>query len=469
MARILVIDDERSVCVTCMRILEAHGHSVDTTLSGREGVERAGNTSYDVILLDLKIPDLAGMEAMAQIRARRPDVAIIIITGYATIQTSIEAIKKGAFDYVPKPFTPDELAVAVTRAVEDRKLRTEHAKMKEELNRIAVQSSIIGRSRAMEDLAAQLRKVAPTDFTVAIHGNSGTGKELVARAIHDMSRRAGRAFVAVDLSALSSNLVESELFGHVRGAFTGATQSRPGYFAMADGGTLFLDEVSNIAYELQGKLLRAIETRQVHPVGSEKAVQVDVRLVVATNRDLLELVQNGTFRQDLYYRLSVIPIELPDLRQRTEDIPILAMHFLEGARKGASSAVKGFSSEAMAKMLAYAWPGNVREMKNVVERLVATLDVDLIRLENLPAEIRASAPARVDDEVVPETVEQLKEAKRRVKEAVYAQVERGFVFQALEHSGWNVSRAAQNVGMARPNFHALMRKYGIRSREGEPD
>jgi two-component system NtrC family response regulator len=467
MASILVIDEERSACVACQGILGAEGHSVDSALSGREGVERAASGIYEIVLLDLNTPDLPGMEALEQIRARRPDVTVIITTGHATIQTSIEAIKKGAFDYVPKPFTPEQLALAVSHAIEDQRLRAENAEMRRELARLAMRSTLIGRSKAMEDFLAHVRKVAPTDFTVAIYGESGTGKELAARALHDLSHRSEGPFVAVDLSALSPGLVESELFGHVRGAFTGAIQGRPGYFVNARRGTLFLDEISNVSLEVQGKLLRAIESRRIHPVGSEREVEIDVRLVVATNRDLQGLVQQGSFRQDLYYRLNVIPLRLPALRERANDIPLLARHFLEEARRSAPSPVKGFSSEAMARFLAYSWPGNVREMKNVIERLVATLDGDLIRLENLPAEIRecTSSPGSLD--TVPATVGDLKEAKRRMREAAYAQVEKSFVWKALEQSGWNVTRAARQVGMARPNFHALMRKYGIRARGEE--
>jgi two-component system NtrC family response regulator len=467
---VLVIDDERSVCVSCKRILEEEGYAVEYLTSGREGVTRAVAGDHDLVLLDLKMPDLPGMEALEILRRDKPDLQVIIITGFATIQTSIEAIKKGAFDYVPKPFTPEELSVAVAKALEHRKLACENAYLKQELNRLTRGSAIIGRSRAMEEIAMQIRKVAPTDFTVTVYGESGTGKELIARAIHDLSHRASGPFVAVDLSALSPSLVESELFGHVRGAFTGATGSRPGYFSIASGGTLFLDEVANVSWELQGKLLRAVETRKVHPVGSEREVEVDVRIVCATNRDLYELAEAEKFRQDLYYRLNVIPITVPPLRERDQDVPLLANHFLQEARRATPSApVKGISSEAMAKLLSYGWPGNVRELKNIVERLVATVDDELVRAEHLPAAIRGpqAGPAELGLEDVPGDVEALKEAKRRVKEAVYAQVEKAFVMKALEKSGWNVTHAAQDVGMARPNFHALMRKYGIKTRDDD--
>jgi DNA-binding NtrC family response regulator len=467
-AKILVIDDEPSVCVTCQKILKEEGHAVEYTLSGLEGVRRAIDGNYDLVLLDLKMPDLSGMEALERIREERPDVAVVIITGYATIQTSIEAVRKGAFDYIPKPFTPEELSLSVHKALEDRRLRSENEYLKQELSSLRKGTPILGRSKAMEDIIRQILKVAPTDFTVTIYGESGTGKELLAHALHQNSKRAEQPFVAVDLSALSPTLLESELFGHVKGAFTGATQNRPGYFSLANGGTLFLDEVANISLELQGKLLRVLESRRLHAVGSEREQEVDVRVVTATNRDLYQLVEEGKFREDLYYRFNVIPIVIPPLRDRGEDIPILAHHFLEQTRKSAGTRVKGFTGEAMAKLVAHHWPGNVRELRNIVERLVATADDEAIRLEHLPAEIRGGPAAAkgADAGPTPATVEELKQTKQQLKQAVYDQVEKRFVLQALEKAEWNVTRAAQLVGMARPNFHALMRRFGIRARDG---
>jgi two-component system NtrC family response regulator len=470
-AKILTIDDEKSVCLTCRRILEEAGHKVEYAFTAKEGVERAVAGDFEVVLLDLKLPDMSGLEVLEILRRERPDLIVIIITGYATIQTSIQAIKKGAFDYVPKPFTPEELSLAVSKALEHRELRSENEYLKQELSRLMKDSKLIGRSKAMEEILMQIRKVAPTEFTVTVYGESGTGKELIAQAIHENSNRAEKAFVAVDLSALSPGLVESELFGHVKGAFTGATQNRPGYFTIAQGGTLFLDEISNISWELQGKLLRVLETRKIHAVGSEKETEVDARIVAATNRDLYELVQGGKFREDLYYRLNVIPIVVPPLREHPDDIPLLAMHFLSAAQAGnPTSHLKGFTSGAMAKLLSFHWPGNVRELKNIVERLVATVDDELIRVEHLPAPIAGSAPGVPEIaglDAVPENTEQLKEAKRRVKDVVFSQVEKSFVLHALEKSGYNVTKAAAAVGMQRPNFHALMRKYGIHARDGE--
>ena len=473
--KILVIDDEQSVCLGCKYTLEEEGYAVEYTLSCHDGIARAVEGHWDVVLLDLKMPDLPGMEALVRIHAQRPDLTIIIITGYATIQTSVEAIKRGAFDYIPKPFEPEQLTLSVARAIEDKRLRTENEYLKAELYRSRSASPIVSRSKRMEEVFNQVLKVAPSDFTVTIYGESGTGKELIARAIHDNSTRRERPFVAVDVSAVTPTLVESELFGHVRGAFTGAVRSRPGYFTLAAGGTLFLDEIANIGYDLQGKLLRVLETKRVRPVGSDIEQKVDIRLVAATNQDLFKLVGEGKFREDLYYRLNVIPLTVPPLRDRADDIPLLATHFLDKARERAETRIKGFSTEAMAKLISYEWPGNVRELKNIVERLVGTIDAELVRIEHLPPKISGAAqePPSPEGGPPPENVAALKESKRRLKEKVYEQVERAFILNALDRTGWNITRAASAVGMQRTYFHALMRKYGIKAsvpriRSGQP-
>jgi len=475
-ARVLVIDDEKSVCLSCRRILEEEGHHVDFILSGKEGVRRAVQGDYELVLLDLKMPDMSGMEALEQIKAERPDVSVVIITGYATIQTSIEAIKKGAYNYVPKPFTPEELAVAVSKALEHRSVRSENEYLRQELSSLRKGSRLLGRSKAMEAIRRQILKIAPSNFTITLTGESGTGKELVAREIHEHSLRAGKPFVAVDVSSLSPTLIESELFGHVKGAFTGAAKNRPGHFAMASGGTLFLDEVANISLELQGKLLRVIETRKVIPVGSETEHDVDVRLIAATNRQLHEMVEQGTFREDLYYRLNVIPVTIPPLRERADDIPLLASYFLNLGRENIVSNVQGFSTEAMARMIAWRWPGNVRELRNVVERLMATVDQELVQVEHLPTEIIGvnGGNGLPELDAVPTTNDELKEVKHRLRDRVYEAVEKQFVLAALDRGGWNVTRTATLVGMQRTNFHALMRKCGIRvglakGEEGEED
>ncbi|MBN1656250.1 MAG: sigma-54-dependent Fis family transcriptional regulator [Deltaproteobacteria bacterium] len=463
-AHILVIDDEKSVCITCKRILESEGHHVDYVLTGIEGIRMAVEGEFDLVLLDLKMPDISGMEVLENIKSERPEIFVIIITGYATIQTSIEAIKKGAFNYVPKPFTPEELSVAVSNALKSRAMQEENVYLKQQLNQLRDKTGIVGKSKAIEDLKRQILKIAYSNYTVMIYGESGSGKELVAQAIHHSSQRADKPFVPVDVSSLAPTLLESELFGHVKGAFTGALQKRSGYFVVANGGTLFLDEISNLSLEIQGKLLRALETKKIRPVGSETTIETDVRIVAATNRDLYQLVEAGKYREDLYYRLNVIPLTVPSLRERADDIPLLAMYFLRKAGEEDNRLVKGFTTSAMAKMMAYQWPGNVRELKNVVERLIATADSEFIDEKHLPAEItgRTESAITLSTADVPTTVDELKNAKKVLKEAIYTQVEREFVIKALESSNWNVSAAAKLVGMQRSNFHSLMRKTGVR-------
>lgn len=462
---ILVIDDEISVCISCQRILEEEGYAVDYTLSGIEGVKKAIAGDYQIVLLDLKMPDLPGLDALERIRDSKPGITVIIITGYASIQTSIEAIKKGAFDYIPKPFTPEELSFSVEKAIEDRRLRHENEYLKLQLSRQQQEfSSIIGRSDIMKDLLNHVLKIAPTDFSVIVYGESGTGKELIAHAIHQNSLRRDKPLVAVDISALPPMLIESELFGHVRGSFTGATSDKLGYFSLANGGTLFLDEIANISWEMQGVLLRVLESKHIRPVGGNKEQAVDIRLITATNRDLYELVETNVFREDLYYRLNVIPITVPPLRERTDDIPLLTMHLLEKAKEKTTSHVAGFTTEAMAKFFAYRWPGNVRELKNIVERLVATTESELIGIEHLPPAISGVSPLieELDLENVPINVDELKIAKLRIKEKVFQQLESAFLLEALQKTDWNITHAAKLVDMKRPNFHALMRKYNIK-------
>jgi len=466
-AKILVIDDERTVCISCKRVLEDEGHIVDYTLSGQEGLEKVLSGDYDLVLLDLKMPGINGLAVLETLKEKQPDIIVIIITGYATIQTSIEAIKKGAFDYVPKPFTPEELAVTVSKAMETRALQSENIFLKQRISGPGKKNPIIGRSSVMEDLMRQIMKIAPTDFTVTIHGRSGTGKELVARAIHDNSNRADKPFIAVDISALTATLIESELFGHVRGAFTGATQGRPGYFSIAHGGTLFLDEISNISLELQGKLLRVLESRRIRPVGSEQEHEVDVRLIAATNMNLQELVENKSFREDLYYRLNVIPIMLPPLSDRKEDIPPLAEYFLREAIAESGVAVRGFTTGAMARLVSYRWPGNVRELRNLIYRLAATVDSELIGTEHLPSEMNDTSAGALSSAMkkTPLDAAELKKIKTTLRQTMYTGLEKKFVIEALDRADWNVTRAAELVGMLRPNFHALMKKCGIKTKD----
>src|SRR5512139_1118153 len=325
MPRILVVDDEMIVCESCKRILEEEGYEVEAALSGKEALEKMRVNPFDVVITDLKMPGIDGMDVLNTLQKDYPDSIVIMITGFSTVETAVEAMKLGAFDYIPKPFTPDEVSIVVKKAIEKKSLLAENVYLRQELQEKYGFHNIVGKSKKMQEIYRIIAKVATTDSTVLIYGQSGTGKELIARAIHFNSPRGEKQFVPVDCAVLSENLLESELFGHVRGSFTGAVTTKPGLFEVADGGTVFLDEVGNISLSIQAKLLRVLQEREFTPVGGTKTKRVDIRLIAATNKDLEKMIQGGTFREDLYYRLNIVPISLPTLRERQEDIPILAI------------------------------------------------------------------------------------------------------------------------------------------------
>jgi DNA-binding NtrC family response regulator len=456
--RALVIDDDEVMLESCRRILERKGIDVDTESDGLRGRQRAIDGTYDLLLLDLRMPEIDGLDVLSDLRDHGSDMAVIVITGYSTIESAVKAVKLGATDYLPKPFTPDELRTRVDAALAslaERRVRRAPARSRGGL-------VLIGTSLAMARVRAFIAQVAPTDATVLVTGESGTGKELAALELHAASRRRGRALVSLDCSTLAPGLLESELFGHVKGSFTGAIATKPGLFEGADKGTLFLDEVSGLSLETQGKLLRVLETGEFKPVGGVTTRRADIRLVAATNHDLADLVADKTFREDLYYRLNVVPIRLPALRERPSDIPELLEHFLSLRRRPDGQGPHRFSAEALDRLVQYAWPGNVRELKNLVERLIVTVESDSIA----PAHLGDLAGAVVGEAVpAPRTNEELKALKRRVHEVAIGRIERSFVLDALRRNDWNVSRAARDTGILRPNFHALMRKHGIRAEE----
>jgi DNA-binding NtrC family response regulator len=469
-AKILVIDDELIVLKSCDRILSEEGYDVQTVQTGTEGLQRLTVEQPDIVLTDLKMPDISGMEVLERIIESYPGIIVIMITGYSTVQTAVEAMKLGAYDYVPKPFTPEELVEAVNRALDKKKQddKSIYPRVRESEVRDGLHN-LLGKSEKMQEVYRMIKKVAPTNATVVIYGESGTGKEVVARAIHYDSERRDRRFVAADCSALPPSILESELFGHVRGSFTGATDTRPGLFEVADGGTLFLDEISNISLEIQGKLLRVLEEREFKPVGSSEIRKVDVRFVAATNRDLKAMVAEGSFREDLYYRLNVFPITVPPLRERREDIPLFAYYFLDQLGREVKKEIKGFSADAMDLLMQYHWPGNVRELKNVIERLVIMSDEELLGRKHVRGTMKDSdVDIAGRDERAPRTKDELKEAKKRIREEASEDIERAFVIQALSRNDWNVTKAAQDTGMQRSNFQALMRKHGIRLKDLRP-
>ncbi|MGA2468665.1 MAG: sigma-54 dependent transcriptional regulator, partial [Thermodesulfobacteriota bacterium] len=445
------------------RILEEDGYEVETALSGMEAFEKMKGNPFDIVITDLKMPGIDGMEVVRTFRKEYPDAIIIMITGFSTVETAVEAMKLGAFDYIPKPFTPDEVSIVVKKAIEKKSLLLENIYLRQELQEKYGFHNIVGKSKKMQEIYRIIVKVAMTDSTVLIYGQSGTGKELIARAIHFNSPRREKQFVPVDCAVLSENLLESELFGHVRGSFTGAVTTKPGLFEVADEGTVFLDEVGNISLAIQAKLLRVLQEREFTPVGGTKAKKVDIRLIAATNKDLEKMIKEESFREDLYYRLNIVPIYLPLLKERQDDIPLLSVHFLKKYAEEMGKTIKGFTPEAMEKLMKYPWPGNVRELENVIERTVVMMEEEMVRVEHLI--LPGQQEKEGWEEHVPMTSEELKELKKQAREKAVEEIEKTFVLNALERHQWNVTRAAEEVGMLRPNFQALMRKYNLRARQ----
>jgi len=380
---ILVVDDQESMRDSCQQTLCRSGYQVDTAEDGKKGLERLKEKSYELVILDLKMPGLNGLEVLKKIKEDDPEVVVIVITGHATIESAVDAMKNGAFDFIPKPFTPESLRLIVKRALTTRELTLENVLLRNELKTGLGSQIVIGSDESMKDVEQLVKKVGPTDATVLITGESGTGKEVIARAIHRYSSRSDKPFVAVDCGSLVESLFESELFGHVKGSFTGATETKYGRFELANGGTLFFDEIGNVKLSIQTKLLRVLQEREITKVGSSQIVKVDVRIIAATNKDLAEAVKAGTFREDLFYRLSVVPITLPPLRERRSDIPLLADYFMEKYNKKRGKVIKAISKEAMDAIVKYDWPGNVRELENAIERAVVLTEDDVIKPSDL--------------------------------------------------------------------------------------
>jgi len=369
-AHILVIDDDKAMRDACFQILSRQGYRVELAASAKQGLILLERLSFDTILLDLVMPDIDGLETLKKIKALDPEIEVIIITGYGTIQSAVESIKAGAFHFLSKPFVPDDLRNLVSRALEKRRLDLENLYLRQELKTKDERNVLVYESDAMSRIMDMIARVAPTDSTVLITGESGTGKGLVARKIHQLSQRSRRPFITVDCGTLVETLFESELFGHVKGSFTGADANKVGKFELAQNGTLFFDEISNIGLEVQAKLLRAVEERKISKVGSHRVITVDVRIIAATNKDLAKSIKDGSFREDLFYRLNVVLIQMPPLRERKSDIPLLVQYFLEKYNARLRKDIRGISPDALDLLVRHDWPGNVRELENTVERLV---------------------------------------------------------------------------------------------------
>ncbi len=391
--RILVVDNDAEMVALLARQLGRDGWQVTAVTRGADAVEAMSRDDFDVVLTDLVMERVDGLAVLRAAQRREPAPRVILMTAFGSLETAISAMRHGAYDYLTKPFKLDEATLAVSRALDDRRLREENRRLRAEVEQRFRFDNILGRSKAMQEVFDQIRAVAASDAAVLLLGESGTGKELVAHAIHHNSGRRDGPFVAVNCAAIPEHLLESELFGHEKGAFTGADRARRGLFAEADGGTLFLDEVGDLPGPLQAKLLRVLQDRAVRPVGAAREIQLDVRVIAATHRDLPRLVADGAFREDLYYRLAVIPLRLPSLREREEDIMLLAGHFLERAAAALGKRIDGFDAEATAWLLAHRWPGNVRELENVVERAATLARVPLVTLADLRIEFAAEGPA----------------------------------------------------------------------------
>ncbi|MEW6387748.1 MAG: sigma-54 dependent transcriptional regulator [Thermodesulfobacteriota bacterium] len=440
-SQILIIDDDKAMLDACHQILSRQGYQVELASSANQGLSLLERISFDVILLDLVMPDLDGLETLKKIKALDTDSEVIIISGYGTIPSAVETIKAGAFHFLSKPFAPDDLRHLVARALEKRRLDLENLYLRQVLKAKDERGILVYQSEAMARVMDMATRVAPTDSTVLLTGESGTGKGLLAQKIHQQSTRSRRPFITVDCGTLVETLFESELFGHVKGAFTGADANKVGKFELAQHGTLFFDEISNISLEVQAKLLRAVEKREVSKVGSHRVITVDVRLVAATNKDLSRAIKDGTFREDLFYRLNVVRIQMPPLRERKSDIPLLVQHFLEKYNMRLRKQVQGISPEALDLLMKQEWPGNVRELENTVERLVVLSGGPFIEPADLAyAGIFLAYPSETSS-------------------LALRDLERDHILRTLQKFDGRISDTAQALGIDRKTLREKLKRY----------
>lgn len=449
--RILLADDDAALRRVLQFKLQRKGFEVTPVADGGEALERLKHERFDLLLSDMRMPKVSGIELLEQVGNVQPDLEVILITAHAEVPQAVQAVKLGAFDYLTKPFDDEQLFVAIDKALEHRRLTDENRLLRGRLNGQEVVKKIVGVSRPFKEMMGLVEKIAPTDATVLITGESGTGKEMIARAIHYGSHRADHEFVVVNCAAIPKDLIESELFGHVKGAFTGAVRDKRGKFELADRGTLFLDEIGDLSTDLQAKLLRAIQEQMIEPVGGERPVDVDVRLVAATNVNLQERVAEGRFREDLYYRLNVIPVRVPSLRERVEDIPILVKEYLRAFGKSDDLSVE---SELMKRLTSYRWPGNIRELVNLIERMVILRQGERLTVGDLPADfgqVVNGANGKLS------RVEEMSGGGERTLPGA----EKKLIVETLERTGWNRSQAAVQLGIPRHVLVYRMKKYGL--------
>ncbi|MFP6663422.1 MAG: sigma-54 dependent transcriptional regulator [Deltaproteobacteria bacterium] len=461
--RLLIVDDEKALLLALRGVFKKEGWQVETASSGEEAVRKIKPNAFDVVLTDLSLGTLSGMDVLAHARAEDAETSVVMITAYGSEKVAVEAMKKGAEDYVPKPFDNEEMRIVLRRVMQNALLKREHRRLLEQVQGSFAEGQIVGRSAAMHRVFSMIEKVADTDINVLVRGESGTGKELVANALHYRSPRRNRALIKMNCAALSRELVESELFGHEKGSFTGATSRREGKFEAAHGGTLFLDEVGDMPLETQAKLLRAVQEKEFERVGGNIPVSVDVRLIAATNQDLEKMVAEGTFREDLYYRLKVVEIGLPALRERRDDIPLLLERFLSDAAERMSRAIKPLTGDALRLALEHPWPGNVRELRSAVEQALLLANGDEITAADLLGAPEAPVPSAANGKNTQGEASTFRDAK----DEVVSTFEKRFLLEALRRTGGNITRAAENVGMYRQSFQQKMRELGLSAEDAK--
>ncbi|MCK4261858.1 sigma-54-dependent Fis family transcriptional regulator [bacterium] len=454
-AKILVVDDEAKMRRVLQMMLEENGCQVDLAEGAEKALSRMKEVTFSLIITDMKMPGMSGLQLLKEIKKLDEGIPVVVMTAYGTIPTAIEAMKAGAHDYVLKPFDMEEMKTVVEKALEREKLLRRSQYLQEELEAKYQFDNIVGESSKMKEVFRLISQVAPTKSTVLVSGESGTGKELIARSVHHRSPREDQPFVVVNCAALSENLLESELFGHLKGAFTGAHRDRRGRFTLADGGSIFLDEIGAMSPGLQAKILRVLQEKEFEPVGGTRSIQVDVRIIAATNQDLKMAVEEGSFREDLYYRLNVVPIHLPPLRERKEDIPLLAYHFLRRYSQELTKGVSEISPEALGLMLEYDWPGNIRELENAIERAMVLSKGNTLSVETLPL-VSSSQEAEVGDENI---------SYQEAKKAVLESFERRFFTRILKEAGGNVSQAARQAQIDRKNLYQKMKELRLNPKD----
>ncbi len=458
---VLVVDDEASMRHVLTLLLEERGISARACGSGEDALAELEARPYDAVVTDVRMPRMSGIELLRRARAVAPEAAFVVMSAYGSEELALEAMREGAADYVSKPFQPEELVLKLRMAEERERFAREARRLRKELHEEKGLDALVGESAPMQELARQIRKIAPVKTTVLVTGESGTGKELVARALHELSPRAKEPFVPVNCGAIPEGLVESELFGHVKGAFTDASRSKKGLFAEADGGTIFLDEIGELPLAVQVKLLRVLQEEEIRPVGESRPQRVDVRVIAATVRDLPERVRAGAFREDLYYRLAVVPLRLPSLRERPDDIPRLAEHFVGkyNARLHRETPIRAIAPESVALLRRYAWPGNVRELENAIERALVLADGDRLTPDVLPERVRGNGPLatfRAGTALSPLAPDELSIKKATLR------IEQELITRALAQTGGNRTRAAQLLEISHRALLYKLKEYGIR-------